>query len=234
MMPAHHQEASMTRPRAVAFTALVLALAGARIAAAEDLSRYRAYALGSSLTTVATASGTNTADVKTLHERPGLIQELEWRAPYTDAAEHADPVHNIVFSFADDKLYQIAVVYDRDRMAGLTDQDVVDGMIGTYGAPARAAQGNRGAKTTDMATDTTVLARWTDASNRLTLSRDVDWRRFQLVLLSRTLEAHARGVIAESIRLNLKEAPQRERDLQKKAELAAAEARAANKSAFRP
>lgn len=224
----------MIRPRAVALTALLLVLAGVRLAAAEDLSRYRAYTLGSSLASVASASGANTADVKTLHERPGLIQELEWRAPYTDAAEPADPVHNIVFSFDDDKLYQITVMYDRDRMAGLTDQDVVDGMIGTYGAPVRAAPGNRGAKTTDMATDTTVLARWTDAANRVTLSRDVDWRRFQLVLLSRTLEAHARGAITESVRLNLKEAPQRERDLQQKAELAAAQARAANKSAFRP
>lgn len=224
----------MTRPRPVALTSLALVVVGGQVLAAQDLSRYRAYALESSVAAVVTASGASTSDVKTLHERPGLIQELEWRAPYSSDAAAADPVRTILFSFDDDRLYQIVVTYDRDRMLGLTDQDVVDGMVGTYGTPVRAAQGNRGARTTDMSTNTTVLARWTDAASRVTLSRDVDWRRFQLVLLSRTLEAHARGVINESVRLNLKEAPQRERELQAKAALAAEEARAANRSAFRP
>ncbi|MGH9345864.1 MAG: hypothetical protein ACRD26_01225 [Vicinamibacterales bacterium] len=45
------------------------------------MSRYRVYVLGSSLDSVITASGVRAASAKTLHERPAVIQELEWRAP---------------------------------------------------------------------------------------------------------------------------------------------------------
>jgi hypothetical protein len=55
------------------------------VASAQDLSRYRSYALESSVESVIAANGARAADVKTLHQRPARIQELEWRAPYVIA-----------------------------------------------------------------------------------------------------------------------------------------------------
>jgi hypothetical protein len=224
----------MTRLRLVAIHAMLFAFAAVQSVAAADLSRYRTYTLGDTLASVVAACGTDPSDVKTVHERPGLIQEIEWRTPYAGMSERPDPVQTIVFRFNDGKLYQLTVTYDRVRMAGLTDQDVVDALAPTYGAPASRAKGNRGATTADRATNTTVLARWSDDVNRLTLSRDVDWRRYQLVLLSRPLEALAQAAIGESIRLDLKEKPQRDLDLQTKVALEAEQARIANRAAFHP
>ena len=51
-----------------------------QLGSAQELSRYRAYILESSLESVISVSGARAADVKTLHERPAKIQELEWRA----------------------------------------------------------------------------------------------------------------------------------------------------------
>ena len=70
-----------TRPLVIA-VGLIL---GAQLAFAQDMSRYRAYALERSLESVVAASGARTADAKTLHERPATIQQLEWRAPYVDS-----------------------------------------------------------------------------------------------------------------------------------------------------
>jgi hypothetical protein len=53
----------------------------AQLTSAQDLSRCRAYVLETSVASVITASGTQAADIKTLHVRPAKIQELDWRAP---------------------------------------------------------------------------------------------------------------------------------------------------------
>jgi hypothetical protein len=47
---------------------------------AEDLSRYRRFQLGTELATVAERTGVSPAQIKVIHPRPVLIQELEWRS----------------------------------------------------------------------------------------------------------------------------------------------------------
>ena len=61
-----------TRPLVIA-VGLIL---GGQLAFAQDMSRYRAYVLQSSLESVVAASGARTADAKTLHERPATIQQI--------------------------------------------------------------------------------------------------------------------------------------------------------------
>jgi hypothetical protein len=108
-----------TRPLVIA-VGLIL---GGQLAFAQDMSRYRAYVLESSLDSVVAASGARAADAKTLHERPATIQELEWRAPYVDSRNMlADPVREISFTFYNDALYQVIVHYDRDRTDGPDEQ----------------------------------------------------------------------------------------------------------------
>ena len=129
-----------TRPLVIAVS---LILSG-QMASAQDMSRYRVYALESSLDSVIAASGARSADVKTLHERPATIQELQWRAPYVGSGDTlADPVREIAFTFYNDALYQVVVNYDRDRTEGLTNNDIIESISAVYGVPALATARTR-------------------------------------------------------------------------------------------
>jgi hypothetical protein len=59
--------------------AVGLILLSGQVTSAQDMSRYRVYVLESSLDFVVAASGARAADAKTLHVRPAIIQDLEWR-----------------------------------------------------------------------------------------------------------------------------------------------------------
>jgi hypothetical protein len=207
----------------------------------QDLSRYREYALESSLASVLKASGARADDVKTLHERPAKIQELEWRAPYVfTGTERPDPVRGAVFGFYNDQLFQIVITYDRERMEGLTNEDLIESISATYGMPvlASARTTRSAAAGPDVLVDTVAVARWEDAASSLTLFRSTYSRECQLVLISKTLKTRARTATREGLRLDAREAPQREIDQRKKdvadARAAQEKARLQNKAAFKP
>ena len=208
----------------------------AEVVSAQDSFRYRTYVLESSLESVVAASGARAADVKTLHERPARIQELEWRAPYGSAgSEQADPVRDVSFTFYNDALFQILVSYDRDRTEGLTNNDVIESLSATYGVPVPKAARRRPAAAPP---DSVVLAQWENAASSLTLVRGEYPAEFQLLLISKPLTARARSSMQEAIRLDAIEAPRRELD-QRNKEVADASAardktRTTNKAAFRP
>lgn len=206
-----------------------------QLASAQDLSRYRAYALDSSLESVVVASGVRPTDTKVLHERPAKIQEVEWRAPYVrSGTELADPVRGLTFSFVDDALYQVLVNYDPDRTDGLTDSDIIASLTTTYGTPLLKSARNRA----PAPVNTVVLAQWDSADSSLTLLRGAYSTDFQLVLTSKALGTRARDAIREAGRLDTAEAPRRELAQRKKeaADAAAArdKVRTTNKAAFRP
>src|SRR5689334_13642869 len=170
----------------VGWVALVLVLVLIpHVVSAQDRMAYRGFVLESSVEDVVAASGARAADTKVLHERPAMIQELEWRTPYSHAAgEDADPVRQILFSFCDNALYQLLVTYDRGRTDGLSNADIVDALSTTYGTPVAAASRNR---PLDAASDTIVLAQWERAGSSLTLLRGVYAADFQLMLTSTVL-----------------------------------------------
>lgn len=219
----------------VRLAAVVLVLSPL-LASAQDLSRYRAYVLESSLERVSASSGVRIADARTLHERPAKIQELEWRAPFTSSeAAQADPVKGAIFSFSNDALYQIVVQYTRDRTDGLTDKDVIDSLTAVYGGPVPGPARRRPAAALP---DALVVAQWDSPDSSLTLLRDAYSREFQLVVLSKALSVRARDAIREAGRLDAIEAPRRELEQRKKeaadANAARDKAREANKAAFQP
>jgi hypothetical protein len=210
-----------------------------QLAFGQDMSRYRAYVLESSLASVATASGARAADAKTLHARPAAIQQLEWRAPYVDSRDtRADPVREISFTFYNDALYQVIVNYDRDRTDGLTKSDIVESLSAAYGVPTLASSRTRTSPSTEASPDTIVVARWENADSLLTLSRGSYTPEFQLILISKPLSARARSAVREAIRLDAIEAPRREAEQRKKeagdASAVRDKTRLINKAAFRP
>jgi hypothetical protein len=207
-----------------------------QLVSAQDLSRYRDYALDSSVESVLAASGARAADIKVVHERPALIQELEWRAPYARAgAELADPVRMIVFSFCDNALYRVLVSYDGTRTDGLSNSDIIDSLTAAYGTPVLGSARNR---PLDATSDTVVLAQWDSAGSSLTLLRGVYSSEFQLILTAKALSTRARVAIREAARLDTADAPRRELEQRKKeaadATAARDKIRTTNKAAFRP
>jgi len=206
---------------------------------AQELSRYRAYALESSVETVVTTIGARATEVSTLHRRPATIQELQWRAPYVSSGDAAaDPVRAVAFTFVDDALYQVLVSYDRERTAGLTNDDIIQSLSASYGTPVPKSTIVRTDLPSAVLDDAVALAQWSDAATSLTLLRGMYSPDFRLVLVSKALSAHARTAIREAVKLDAFEAPQREME-KRKQEIAEASAardktRVTNKAAFRP
>lgn len=224
----------MNSPR-VLFVAAVLVFSS-QLGSAQDLSRYRGYVLGSSLESVVTTSGARAPDVKTLHERPAKIQELQWRTPYASSdAALADPVRGAVFSFCDDALYQVVVSYDHDRTKGLTNSEVIESLKALYGEPVLKSASNR---PPTALPDAVVVAQWDSPASSLTLLRDKYSNELQLVFVSKASSTRAQNAIREARRLDAAEAPRRELEERKKQVADAADAsekvRVTNKAAFRP
>ena len=109
---------------------IAISVFGAVITAAptysQDLSRYREFQLGTNLPAVAKQIRVKPSEAKAIHERPAVIQELEWRAPFTDSSQRSDSVGNILFRFYNGELYRLVVTYDRERTEGMTAEDIVE------------------------------------------------------------------------------------------------------------
>jgi hypothetical protein len=205
----------------------------------QDLSRYREFTLGSTLATVAQTSGVAPGAAKLIHQRPAVIQELRWRPQNDDrATAPTDPVREVVFSFYDDKLYLIVVDYERQRIEGLTDTDLIESMRASYGPPVLTSTGLRPGAPPPEPEGDTVVARWAGTESSLTLLRGTYPTSLRLVVALKPVEALARTASAEAIRMDLQEAPQREVDRQKQvvenSRLAREKARGVNRPAFKP
>jgi len=226
--------------RCVLHTSLVavILLAAASVEAA-DLGLYREFRLGTSVADVIARTGTSERDVKTIHERPAMLQELSWRPPYVSTrGVERDAVAGIVFSFVDNQLFKMAVDYDRSRTEGLTKDDLIAVLTELYG-PRSTRPVPAAARSTYESLDTpTVLARWMDAETVAALQQSEYGGGFGLVIVSVPLEAQARKAQATAATLDAREAPARDA-ARAKAEAAAAAAaaektRTANKATFKP
>ncbi len=197
---------------------------------------YRDFVLGSGLSSVAAQVGVMASDATVVHARPALIQELRWRLPYFLAGSNqpqTDPVEQIVFGFYNDRLFRLAIDYDRQRTEGLTDADMIGSLSEAYGPAQKSTPRPPAASRIDV-----PISRWATDEYSIALLRSTFGDGFRVVVTSTKLAALASAAEAEALRLDLREAPQRAIDQQKKdadAALASGEkARNANKAAFRP
>src|SRR3979490_3078800 len=100
----------------------------------QDLSKYRHFTFGMSLSRVLERTDQKMADVKVIHGRPALVQELNWWPPnLLGTSFRSDTVEQILFSFYDAQLYKIFVTYDRTSTEGLTAEDMVKSISAKYG-----------------------------------------------------------------------------------------------------
>lgn len=220
--------------------AMVLVAIG--VVRAETVAHYRAYELGSRLTAVADIAGVKASSAKVVHERPALLQTLEWTRPFafSDGPNASkEPVEQIVFSFYNDQLFQIVVDYDRHRTEGMTDADMIAAISVEYGTPVPPSAKERSAAAVVFADAGTRIARWGDAEHPVTLYRSTYLTGgFRLIVAAGPLATLARDAESEAVRLDTRDAPSRAMARQKQDEADAlasqAKARAANKAAFTP
>jgi len=202
---------------------------------AQDLSKYRHFTFGMSLTRVLERTDQKMADVKVIHGRPSLIQELTWWPPNLPGTSfRSDTVEQILFSFYNAELYKISVTYDRTSTEGLTAEDMVKSISAKYG-PATSVKPQ-----VDSATNERYdmrqkpVATWEDSQYSFNLVRSSFSGSFELLIYSKRLNAEAEVALAEAVKLEKQEEPQREAERQKK-QIGDLEAtRQKNQKSFRP
>jgi hypothetical protein len=231
----------MTGRRTLVIGVGVLLLAQA--ARSQDGTLYRTYRLGNDLAAVAALARVPAAGARTVHQRPNLIQELEWRQPYVMnglAMSQTDPVQRIVFTFYDDQLFRLVISYDGQRTNGLTDADMIEALSAAYGAALlqpslKSLPALTGALVSELGAP---IAQWGGVDYSVGLYRSSFASEFRVVVTSPRLEGLAQKASAEAMRLDQREAPQREIDRKnKQAEDTRAsqeKARLANKATFKP
>jgi len=202
---------------------------------AQDLSKYRQFTFGMSLTAVLKHTDQRLADVKAVHSRPALIQELEWWPPNLPGSSfQSDTVKQIFLSFYNGELYKISVSYDQSSTEGLTTDDMVKSISQKYGPPTSVALANDAAKNDHYDLKPTVVASWEDAQYSFNLVRSSYADRLGLVIYAKRVNEQADLAIAEAVKLDQQEGPQREAALQKKQIDDLAAARQKNQRIFRP
>lgn len=221
----------------LAFPSFLVFGAMSVVAAGDDLSNYRAFQFGASLSSVARQAGMNASEAKVIYSRPALLQELTWRPQPLGSSTHAEPAEEVVFSFYNGELFQVAINYDRHETEGLTPDDLVDAISATYGTSTRPAAPAKASPPT-YGEQEEVHAQWQDPQFRFNLVRSSYGPNFRLVGMLKRLEEPAQSAKIEAARLDAQEAPQREADRvakQNEVERARLEqVRLVNKRKFRP
>ena len=217
-------------------TAVCVVLAVSTISADDDFSRYREFTLGSSVADVTSVTRIAERDLKTVHSRPALLQEVTWQPRYMTGLPVADraSINEIVFGFVDDQLFQMTVSYERSRTTGLTNADMIAALTERYGAPMSVAL----PATSEALDSAAVIAQWRQADAHIALRRARYNDSFSLVITSPSLDAVARKARASAVAMDTREAPQREAALAKKRadeqRHAEEQARTTNKGLFQP
>jgi hypothetical protein len=213
---------------------LALVLLSTPIISGQDLSKYRDFSLGTSLAAISKQVGEGSQQANLIHQSPAVIQELTyWPLDPSYSSGQTEPVSQILFSFDNGVLYRIVVTYNNSAIEGLTEQDMVRAISLRYGTGTRVSPEIDFQSNDVYASPEKVIARWEDSENSVNLLRS-SMNSFQLAVFSKRLNAEAEASIAESVKLEKEQAPQKEIDRQKKVVDDLEAARLKNQKAFRP
>jgi hypothetical protein len=196
----------MLRTRTIDTLALVVLLSP-RCYAEPDLSSYRGFQFGMSLSAAVKQSGMDLSEVTTIHQRPARIQELAWNP---DPSGGMDLVQQILLTFYNGLLFRTAVDYDTRKTEGLRVDDLVEALSARYGNAIRPAEETL-LPSASFSGGVTVLARWEDADYVLNLVQSPYGLRFGVIASSKRLDTLAQAAIATGIHLDEQEAPRRQK-----------------------
>jgi hypothetical protein len=215
-------------------TLSLLVLLSSPLLSRTDLSAYRGFHFGTSLNTAVKHSGMDLSEVTVTHQRPALIQELKWRpSRFAGASGDKDPVNEVEFGFFNGQLFRIVVDYDDQKIAGLTTDDLIDGISAQYGAATKPGVTMVvSSQFSDQMAQ--VLARWEDADYSSNLVQLPYSGTAKMVMFDKILNARAEAAIAEGIRLDTEEAPGLAKLKEQTAKTDLNRNRLVNKARFRP
>jgi hypothetical protein len=201
----------------------------------QDLSKYRGFSIGTSMANVLKLSDQKLADVKTIHGRPMLIQELTWWPSSSPGlSSRPEAVEQILFSFCNDRLYKISVTYEHSSTEGLTAADMVKSISAKYGPPTGVELEIDPVMNTLYDMKQGPLASWQDSQYSFDLVRTSLSDHFGLVIYSKSANAEVELATAQALKLEELERPEKEAD-QKKKEADDLEAvREKNQKSFHP
>src|SRR5487761_232795 len=153
---------TMMRSLAASFLMIVVILLSILQGHAQDLSKYRNFSFGMTVTDISKQIDQTPANAAVVHERPALIQELTWVPPQPYCSlRPAEPVDQILFSFYNGTLYRMLLTYEDSATKGLTDEDMIRVVSAKYGLATRPVAAvvdfpmNPSYKATEK-----VIARW--------------------------------------------------------------------------
>ncbi len=201
----------------------------------QDLSKYRNFSFGMSLVELSKQVDSQPLHAKLIHRRPAVIQEVTWwPRESSDSSLQAEPVWQVFFTFYNGELYRILVTYDRHATQGLTAEDMVQAISAQFGtATMPAAEISFSTNELYRSTEK-VIARWEDSQYSINLIRSSFLNSFALVMFSKRLDAQAEAAIAESVKLEGREDPQKEIERQKREADNLEAARLKNRKTFHP
>ncbi|HKN76301.1 MAG TPA: hypothetical protein VJW94_14075 [Candidatus Acidoferrum sp.] len=212
--------------------ALVLSASALR---AQDLSKYRGFALGTSLATVLKQTDQKLVDVNVIHPGPALFQEVTWWPPSLSGTSYrSDSVEQILFSFYNGTLYKMSVIYDEPSTEGLTATDMEKSISAKYGAATTIVSAADQATSDPYSGRGRLVASWEDSQSSFNLVRSSFTDRFGLIIYSKRANAEAELALVEALKLEKQAGPQNEAARQKKETDALADARQKNQKTFRP
>jgi hypothetical protein len=221
----------MKRARSINKLPLLVLLFSPSLSGA-DLSTYRGFQFGMSLNAAVKHSGMDISEVTVIHERPARIEELSWR-PVRFFPGDTDPVEQVSFSFYNGQLFRMLVAYDTNKTNGAYLRGHHRSCSAEYGTPTKP--GVSVVLTSQFSEETVqVVARWEDVEYSFNLVQLPYGSTFKLLIFAKHLNALADAALAESIRLDKQEAPQRQRIEEQETQSALDKTRLVNKGHFRP
>ena len=200
--------------RSISFSFFCVILATPMLLAS-DLSTYRGFRFGMSVPQAAEQAGMKTTAGTTAHQQPALIQTLDFQPNlFHSSTTKDDPVSEIVLTFYNGELARMAVVYDRYKVDGMTEDDMIKALSAAYGTAARPKA--ELAYHSYYAEVAPVLARWEDPEYSYNLIRSDDRSSFAMILYAKGPDALMQTAVVEAIRLEALAAPAREAERAKK------------------
>jgi hypothetical protein len=221
-----------TLATSVSFAALFASLGGA-----QDLAKYHDFQFGMSLESVAKQIHMNASSAKITHQRPAVIQTLQW-LNYSDPSAKDKSIRSIRFDFYNDQLSKMVVTYDPAGTEGLTTDDMIEAISAIYGPATNPETTIAVSAFSQYEDNQKVLACWEDAQYSYDLFRSPYGNTFGLIAISKKLDLLANDSSREADRLDKLEAPGKELARQAKQEedkrVAQEKARLISKPTFRP
>jgi hypothetical protein len=218
-----------------ALLCFVVLLLTAPMLRAQDFSKYRNFSLGTNLAAVLKHTDQRLVDVKATHDGSLLFQELTWRpANAMGVLSRSETVDELVFSFYKGELYKMVVTYERASTEGLTADDMVKSISAKYGPATSVALEIDSAANGQYELRQKPVASWEDSQYSFNLVRSSFSNAFQLVIYYKRVTAEADAALAQVVKVDELEAPQRAVDRQKKEADAIELTRQKNQKSFRP